>query len=516
MSFNTADGRAEYTATAAQEDFDFVFKIYETSDLKVWLTPVGDVADDELDVLTEDVDYTVSINGDDGGTLTLLSAATAGDYVTLVRDLPAVRETEYQFAGDLRPEVLNADQNYQTYLSADQKVAFDKVVKLPESSQNVSGDLPAAVSDAYLKWNADADALENDVTIPQAVIDSAESAAEAELRAWEAEADALTAVSYAVEAEDVLVNVVTSDDDGNFTYAPQTGVYSSLHWATKSAVFNPALYALLTGAIFTGQVKGITPVSAEDLVRKDYADTKSAIVIDVNFSGDVDTLLDAGNYQVNPAGSTNLPTAEAGQFWALNIYGDDSGCLTQQFTRATSNDTYIRVYNGSSFSAYLQVGTGGGASGALTTDDYFHAREEQTAGTDGGTNVVGRQVRTLNTVKKNTMASASLSSDKVSLSAGTYYARASAPSRETDSSRLICRNETDGADLLLGQSANVNATDSDTAMLDFKGVFTLTATKNISVTQYTQTLLASRGLGRSALASGDVEVYAEIEIWKVG
>lgn len=97
---------------------------------------------------------------------------------------------------------------------------------------------------------------------------------EADLRAWEAEAEALTADSYATEAEDTEVNVVTSDGDGTFTYTPQTGVYSALHHAAKAATFNPALYALLTGAVFTGQVKGIAPVSAEDLTRKDYVDAK--------------------------------------------------------------------------------------------------------------------------------------------------------------------------------------------------------------------------------------------------
>lgn len=54
-----------------------------------------------------------------------------------------------------------------------------------------------------------------------------------QLREWEAEAWKLTAQSYAVEAEDVPVNLVTSDGDGTFTYTPQTGVYSALHHRTK-------------------------------------------------------------------------------------------------------------------------------------------------------------------------------------------------------------------------------------------------------------------------------------------
>jgi len=256
MGYNTAAGRAEITAVAAQEDFDFVFKIYTDEDIIAWLTPTGEDADEVADLLTLDVDYTVSVNGDDGGVFTLLSAATAGDSVTLVRSLSSKRFVEFAENGDLRPSVLNSDQNYQTYLIADVLTSLDSVLKLPTNVQGVSGELPAPVGDAYIKWAADGLSLENDTTIPDAVIAAAASAAAAlqsaedaaaaalaaagsedatELDKWIAHASVLTAASYAVEAEDVEVNLVTSDGDGMFTYTPQTGVYSSKHHAIKSA-----------------------------------------------------------------------------------------------------------------------------------------------------------------------------------------------------------------------------------------------------------------------------------------
>jgi len=67
------------------------------------------------------------------------------------------------------------------------------------------------------------------------ILNALTNATDAQLKAWEAEAEAMTAESYAIEAEDVEVNVWTSDGDGNFTDTPQTGVYSSLHSAIKSA-----------------------------------------------------------------------------------------------------------------------------------------------------------------------------------------------------------------------------------------------------------------------------------------
>ncbi|MCK4521913.1 MAG: hypothetical protein KAU20_05025 [Nanoarchaeota archaeon] len=71
-------------------------------------------------------------------------------------------------------------------------------------------------------------------TLAAPIVVQAEAARDAaELFEWEAEAEALTAESYATEVEDTFVNDVTSDGDGTFTYTPTTN-YSSLHWAAKA------------------------------------------------------------------------------------------------------------------------------------------------------------------------------------------------------------------------------------------------------------------------------------------
>ena len=279
MAFNSNSGKQNFSATAAQTDFDFNFKIYEDTDVKVYLTPVGNEPDDAADILTLASEYTVSVDGDAGGTVTLLSGATLNDTIVVKRELPVTRTTSYVTQGDLRAETINIDQNYQTYLIIDTVVDLAAVLKLSDTDVGISTLLPAVVADAYLKWNAAGDAIENDTTIPDAVISAADSVLEAnswaneaedvpvkeytagvpsdrsptvysalhyeaksELQKWDAQAKALTSLSYAVEAEDTPVNVVTSDGDGTFTYTPQAGVFSSLHHAAKAATWNPANY----------------------------------------------------------------------------------------------------------------------------------------------------------------------------------------------------------------------------------------------------------------------------------
>ena len=281
MAFNNNTPRLEFTATSGQTEFVFNFKIFNASDIVVYQTPTGQVADDTTDILTETTDYTVVIDGDDGGTVTLTSGATLNDSITLLRDLPFTRETDYQTGGDLLEATLDEDQDYQTYLSQQLESSKGQFINLPASVQGVSASLPSPIADSYFKWNAAGDGIENDTTIPTNVALAVDSAAAAlvsenaaaadlvltnadvvttgnnvtaaQLLEWEAEAERLTANSYATEAEDVFVNTYSSDGDGTFTATPTTE-YSALHWAAKASVGTAAIDVSITdvGGYYTG------------------------------------------------------------------------------------------------------------------------------------------------------------------------------------------------------------------------------------------------------------------------
>ena len=67
MTITTNDTRDEYTATAGQTLFNYTFKIFESTDLNVYVTPVGQDPDDTTDIVTG---YSVTGIGDeDGGTI---------------------------------------------------------------------------------------------------------------------------------------------------------------------------------------------------------------------------------------------------------------------------------------------------------------------------------------------------------------------------------------------------------------------------------------------------------------
>jgi len=171
MAFNTTVGRTEYIASTAQTAFPFLFKIYFTKDIKVYLTPVGQVPNDANDLLKLGVHYSVSINGDNGGDITLVTGATNGHAVTIKRSLDIDRIIEYQVNGDLLADTLNIDQNYQTYLISDQNTQNDRNLVLPVSAQSINPELASPIPNAYIGWSPDGKTLVNlaatDSNLPQ-------------------------------------------------------------------------------------------------------------------------------------------------------------------------------------------------------------------------------------------------------------------------------------------------------------------------------------------------------------
>jgi len=93
--------RNQYTATSGQTAFTYSFPVFVDADLKVY---VGST----LKALT--TDYTVSgAATDSGGTVTFTSGLSAGDVVTIYRDMAVSRTSDYQNNGDLLATTLNDD-----------------------------------------------------------------------------------------------------------------------------------------------------------------------------------------------------------------------------------------------------------------------------------------------------------------------------------------------------------------------------------------------------------------------
>jgi hypothetical protein len=156
----------------------------------------------------------------------------------------------------------------------------------------------------------------------------------------------------------------------------------------------------------------------------------------------------------------------------------------------------------------------------------LHVREEQTSGT-AGTSVMTASAfskRTLNTTKTNEIASATLVSNQISLPAGTYYCDGlcHGTGGAFNTSLILkarLRDVTNNVTLVVGTSqtqANP-ALGSDaygtnnTLLVTATGRFTLAGTVTIEFQNY-QVGGVSAG---AAVSSGEVEIYADLRIWKI-
>lgn len=144
----------------------------------------------------------------------------------------------------------------------------------------------------------------------------------------------------------------------------------------------------------------------------------------------------------------------------------------------------------------------------------FHAQDQKSSGTDGGTFTQGAwRTRTLNTSVTNEISGASLASSHAALPVGTYYAQGQAPGSVVGRHQLRIQNTTDGTTLVTGSNAYSSAGSTNNSLAVVSGRFTLTGAKNVELQHQCEATRASTGFGESC--DFDLEVYADLKIWKI-
>lgn len=148
---NDTSPRVQYTATAAQVDFTVPFPFFTEASLLVYKTPNGQTSNDTDDLLTLNTDYTVTGEGNVAGVtlkITLTTGATAGDIITILRDEPIERTTDFQDNGDLLAETLNDEQDKEVMIMQQLEAALSRSLKGPITDTATIGLLPTGASRA--------------------------------------------------------------------------------------------------------------------------------------------------------------------------------------------------------------------------------------------------------------------------------------------------------------------------------------------------------------------------------
>lgn len=141
--------------------------------------------------------------------------------------------------------------------------------------------------------------------------------------------------------------------------------------------------------------------------------------------------------------------------------------------------------------------------------------DQKAAGVAGGTFTMGSWVtRTLNTTVFNNITGASLASNQVTLPAGTYYVRASAPAYYAARHQAMLYNVTGAVYLVAGTGEVSNSTNGSETSSVVEGQFTLSVTSVVELRHQCTSTAAGTGLGVAG-NFGVPEVYAKVYIEKV-
>ena len=155
----------------------------------------------------------------------------------------------------------------------------------------------------------------------------------------------------------------------------------------------------------------------------------------------------------------------------------------------------------------------------LSVGNLFHIQDQKPSNTDGGTFTANVwQTRDLTTVLTNTIVGASLSSNQVTLPAGTYYIEAWGDAVKVNRNQTRIYNISDSVVLLTGSNGYAPTANASPSGSRISGTFTLASGKVIELRHRCQTTAITDGLGIDVGSqfTTDYELYAELKIWKVG
>jgi len=147
---------------------------------------------------------------------------------------------------------------------------------------------------------------------------------------------------------------------------------------------------------------------------------------------------------------------------------------------------------------------------------YVCVRDEKTQNTNGGTFTSGAwQTRVLNTESSDVSGVCSLSSNQITLTAGTYICRISCPAGHVQKHQSRLQNVTDATTVLIGTSMYTGNGNADVVenRSEIAGRFTIGASKALEVQHQCQTTKSTDGFG--VAANFTTEVYTVAEFWKI-
>lgn len=141
-----------YTATGGQTVFAYTFPIFDQTHLVVTRRRAG-----TLTTLVLTTDYTVSgVDAASGGNVTLVTGATADDIITIEREVPVARSTDFTTGGDFYAATVNEELDLMVMMMQQLERDIAKCLHIKDDDSSGTLELPLVASRAskYLAFDA--------------------------------------------------------------------------------------------------------------------------------------------------------------------------------------------------------------------------------------------------------------------------------------------------------------------------------------------------------------------------
>lgn len=167
--------RVVYTGSAGVGPYAFSFEILVNTDLAVYKNN---------SLLTLTTDYTVSINSNGTGTVTLVVAANSDDRIIIVGNRAVQRTTDFVTGGDLFANTLNDELDSQTIFVQQVSESVDRAIKAPVTDPTtINMTLPVQATRANTVLSFDANGNPESIVLKGDIANAATYASTAQAAA---------------------------------------------------------------------------------------------------------------------------------------------------------------------------------------------------------------------------------------------------------------------------------------------------------------------------------------------
>ena len=142
------NARIRYTATSSQTAFAIPFEFFENDEIHVYVASTALVAASERGQGTGSTEYGISGGGGSTGAIAFVTGITQGHIVTIVRDIPIERITDFTAGTTINRAALNTQLDTLTAMVGDLKDKSDRAIRLQPYDSEITLFLPTIGSRA--------------------------------------------------------------------------------------------------------------------------------------------------------------------------------------------------------------------------------------------------------------------------------------------------------------------------------------------------------------------------------